>query len=264
MTLSQLRTAVTRLRMGLARCQVVYGRRRGILMGLLAAIGVRRSSLVRTQPGGLPHRAYIRNTFCDESVVYQVFGNHDYDLEYPTAPTTIIDAGANIGMASLYLSQRFPDARILAVEPDPENFAILSLNTAMDSNIICLKGAVWTERGEIELLDPGTGPWGFQARSATSARASPNHIVRRSSVDAFTIADLMELLDTDRIDLLKMDIEGGEREVFADSGEWIDSIDQIAIELHDDIHPGCRAAVERATAQFSRHERKGENHYFVR
>ena len=74
----------------------------------------------------------------------------------------------------------------------------------------------------------------------------------------------MELLDTDRIDLLKMDIEGGEREVFADSGEWIDSIDQIAIELHDDIHPGCRAAVERATAQFSRHERKGENHYFVR
>jgi hypothetical protein len=64
------------------------------------------------------------------------------------------------------------------------------------------------------------------------------------------------------IDLLKMDIEGAEREVF-ESGEWISRVGAIAIELHDHIKPGCRLAVEALTKGWKSWQR-GEVTFFVR
>jgi hypothetical protein len=82
-----------------------------------------------------------------------------------------------------------------------------------------------------------------------------------SRVRAVTIASLMDKAGFDRVDILKLDIEGAEIELFdANCEEWIDRVDAIVIELHDWIRPGCSASLLKATAG-SHHVqlRKGEN-----
>jgi hypothetical protein len=60
------------------------------------------------------------------------------------------------------------------------------------------------------------------------------------------------------VDLLKIDIEGAEREVMEESGAWINTVAVLMIELHDDIKPGCSKAFYEATEGFSKDVIKGE------
>jgi hypothetical protein len=65
-----------------------------------------------------------------------------------------------------------------------------------------------------------------------------------------TIPEIMTRYGMDRIDLLKMDIEGAELEVFEGWNEWIDRIGSMVIEIHEDLRPGCLAAVMNAKGSF--------------
>jgi hypothetical protein len=69
---------------------------------------------------------------------------------------------------------------------------------------------------------------------------------------------LMKDNDIDSIDLLKMDIEGGEKNVLENSSDWIDSVRAMAVELHDRICMGCTRAFYIATKDFKIFEKHGE------
>jgi len=73
-----------------------------------------------------------------------------------------------------------------------------------------------------------------------------------------TIPGLMSQYGLTRIDLLKLDIEGAEKELFAAASDWIDKVDAIAIELHDRFKRGCSQAFYNATASFPYEVHKGE------
>jgi hypothetical protein len=62
----------------------------------------------------------------------------------------------------------------------------------------------------------------------------------------------------DRIDILKIDIEGAEKEVFESSSKWIDKVSVIMTELHDQIRPGSARAFSEATQGFDVVSSKGE------
>lgn len=66
------------------------------------------------------------------------------------------------------------------------------------------------------------------------------------------------------VDLLKMDIEGSEKEVFEDSDRWIEKVGVIAIELHEEIRPGCKLAMSRATKGFEQIGHRGETLFMAR
>ncbi len=68
----------------------------------------------------------------------------------------------------------------------------------------------------------------------------------------------MEKYSIDKIDLLKMDIEGGEKNVLENSSDWIDSVDIITVELHDRICVGCDRAFYLSTKDFKTFEKHGE------
>ncbi|WP_169743374.1 FkbM family methyltransferase [Knoellia sinensis] len=172
----------------------------------------------------------------------------------------IVDAGANTGLASVYFAERFPDARIIAIEPDDGNFEILERNTQRyGQRIIRVRAALWSTTGVVDLVDPGSGAWAMRVRSAAEDQAIDGKVV-----SAITLSDLIREFDIDRISILKVDIEGGESEVFRNPSAWIERVDSIVIELHDRFVPDCSAIFHRATTAFSLRAVKGEDTFVAR
>lgn len=168
-------------------------------------------------------------------------------------PRFIIDAGANIGSASIYFARRFPNARIIAIEPENGNYEILCKNAQPYPNITAVHAALWSERTKREIQDRHTGSLGFTISETTNCKLATGQ-----EVDCLTVLDLMKIHNIDRIGLFKMDIEGAEKEVLKHSNSWIDKVDAITAELHDKICPGCEREYYLATKEFKRTIKYGE------
>jgi FkbM family methyltransferase len=155
---------------------------------------------------------------------------------------TIVDAGANIGTSAVYFLNAYPEATVIALEPDSSNFEVLRRNLApYGARAIPLQHALW-HRSEPLKIDRGRyrdgGEWAFQVKEAQGGEPG--------EVQGVTLAELMRIHHLDTIDLLKIDIEGAEREVFdAPSAACFDRIRAVAIELHG---PECREAFLRAAS----------------
>ena len=194
----------------------------------------------------------LRGGTSDLAVFEQIFVWADYDLPAVADPQLIIDGGANIGCASVYFAIHYPNARVIAVEPDAANFQMLARNTAPYANISLKQAGIWHERVGLKIENPGDESWMFRV---CEAEPGPD------TVAAVTIADLLSESGASRIDLLKLDIEGAEREVFSFGYEqWLDQVNVLAIELHDHYKPGCEAAFHAAIANYDFSQtQKGEN-----
>jgi FkbM family methyltransferase len=180
-------------------------------------------------------------------------------MELGKVPKIIIDAGANIGFASIYFSLKYPEAKIYAIEPDEENFNMLKRNTENYQNVVAIKAALWNENTSVDLFDRNTGSWGFAVTKA--GNVTPNRV---SEVDGITVPKIMETYKINFIDILKIDIEGAEKEVFQDSGDWIDKVGVIAVELHDRIKMGCQQAFDNAAKDFEYKYKDRENTFVIR
>ncbi len=201
------------------------------------------------------HPVYLRidtSDFCAYRDVL-IFKTKSYDPGIPDfAPHTIVDVGAHIGMASILFALKYPSARIIAVEPEPSNFAALTKNTAPYRTITPIHAALWREDGEVTLGESNAHPKGaFQ-------------IVEngRERVRAITMDTLMRENGVDFIDFLKVDIEGAEVQVF-ESCPWIEKVGVMAIELHDRIRLGCSSTVQTAVTHLHCDQR-GEVTFFSR
>jgi len=177
----------------------------------------------------------LRQFLPDLKIFYDIFMNHNYDFDCES-PKYIIDAGAHIGLSTVFFSCKYPEATILAIEPEDSNFEMLVSNTKDFPNIKTIKAALWSHRTLVNIANPKATSWAFQV----SETADKNEII------AINVEDAMFELGTDYIDILKMDIEGSEIEVFQSSSSWIDRVKFIILELHDRNRPGCTQAMENA------------------
>jgi FkbM family methyltransferase len=238
-----------------------YQRHFGFTKGLKYAISDRpgASGTMTVEYGDYPPLV-VRRGDTDLRTLCHVLGSSGYEAPWPATndPKWIIDAGANTGMAAVYYAHNFPKASVIAIEPDPGNFELLETNTAHFSNVSCIRAALWSHTGTVDLVDPGDGSWAFRVEEAPTDAPSTN------LVQAITVDSLVERYDIERVDVLKVDIEGGERAVFEDAAPWIDRVDTIAIELHDRFQPGCSEAFDRATAAFTRRATRGEDTFVAR
>ena len=107
----------------------------------------------------------------------------------------------------------------------------------------------------MDVVDPGIGHWGFQV----AANGDAGSAARIEKVEALSIPTLMRRYGLDWIDILKVDIEGAEKELFESAPGWIDKVQTVMIELHDRLKPGCTDSFNRATADFTVSQTKGEN-----
>jgi FkbM family methyltransferase len=166
----------------------------------------------------------------------------------------IVDAGANIGLASVFLANKYPEARIIAIEPEKSNFEVLRKNVAPYANVACVQAALWNSDKSVTITDLGLGQWGFFTMEHPSQREG----LKDGEVEGITVTTLMTRFGIEYIDFFKVDVEGAEKEVFASSSSWIDRVGVIAIELHERLKVGCSRSVYLATKDFQWEFRRGE------
>jgi FkbM family methyltransferase len=198
-----------------------------------------------TLAGVVKHPVYIRPGTTDIEVMQQVLLDYEYDFKLPGRPQVIVDAGANIGLASVYFANRYPDAIIVSLEPDHSNFKLLEMNTAAYPQIRAVNAALWSENKQLNLFSPNGAHSGFCTLEKNSGS-----LQECGAVPAVTLDSLMHTQGLAMIDLLKLDIEGAEKEVFENSSGWIDKVNILLIELHDHYKPGCSRAFQEATEKF--------------
>lgn len=147
-------------------------------------------------------------------------------------------------LAALDFLWRFPEAHVVAVEPDAGNFAMLGRNLQSDAGRVTLVHAgVWSAAGHAVRDEV---PW--RDGREWSIRLRPTEQADSSTIELVSITTLLERQHWARVDPVKIDIEGAEREVFqSDSGEWLSRTRVLAVELHDS---DCERAFESAIRPF--------------
>lgn len=186
---------------------------------------------------------YLRPNTSDREVFDQIFLSREYELAIPFVPKMIIDGGANIGLTSVFLANKYKGATILAIEPERSNFRALVQNASPYENIIPIRAALWHEKTQLQIRDVGTGEWGFVVGSKGNRNLEPTETI--------TIQEVLEQFELSTIDLLKIDIEGAEKELFSSNYEtWLPKVRCIVIELHDNLKPGTSKSVFRTLDRY--------------
>ena len=186
---------------------------------------------------------FLREGTIDAWVFRQIFVQRQYEVEVSSEPHLIIDAGANIGCASVFFACRHPQATILAIEPDAANFELLSMNAAPYGNIVPIHAAVWGRPEVLAIANPDSESFEFETREAIAGEAN--------TVVGLTIDELLTWAAASRIDILKIDIEGAEKQVFSGPCDrWLGRVCAIFAELHDRLEPECSETFRLATAPY--------------
>ena len=159
----------------------------------------------------------------------EVFVRQEYRIVLPKADPVIIDCGANIGFATLYLKQHYPAARITCFEPNPGCFALLQRHITENhlTHVTAHQVACGRENGEIPFfILPGFSP-------LSSMFGSRSKDAQEIKVRLVRLSDYL----TGPVDLLKLDVEGAEWGIFEDliaSGK-LALIERMIIEYHHRI-----------------------------
>ena len=122
---------------------------------------------------------WLRVPSSDVLTCEQIFISEEYKVSTEILPKVIVDAGANTGLTSIYFANKFPDAKIIAIEPEQSNIEMLKLNTAPYPNIIPIQAALWHRNEEIDLVDPGLGHWGFMTAAGEDGSIPPSQPATR-------------------------------------------------------------------------------------
>jgi FkbM family methyltransferase len=199
----------------------------------------------------------------DQSLIYDILlktgRKAEYWLPEDIDAKTILDIGANIGIASNYLSTRFPLARIFAFEPVPGNFALLSKNVASLRNVTPVQKALGAKDGAFEMFysDSNVNQGGYSFHQAGS------DIEQRVRVEVRDAKSMVQELGIESVDLIKIDTEGSEYDILTRLGaDFLRKVKWIYGELHgnrdfellaflsEQFHIGVRKTIDKRLFMF--------------
>ncbi len=191
------------------------------------------------------NKIYLRTDQSDPFIFEQVFCEQQYNYGHFLSKTDgwIIDAGANIGLAAIYFSNLYPNAKILCLEPDTENFKLLEKNTSNYLNIITINAALWHR---VEMLNISNK---LEKSAGYIMEAGKNNSA--DQIKSKTVIELIQEYKIDKISLFKIDIEGSEKELFEFGAEaWLPKCDTIITELHDWLKKGTSQVFFKTMSQY--------------
>lgn len=225
-----------------------YMRRFGVLGGVAMALQIERrlprsaNSIRQFIVPGWPSPVCLRDSIGDHATFWQCVVVEQYQINcYPQAERLmkqyesslrrgevplIIDCGANVGLASIWFANAFPLARIIAVEPDQENFALLQQNVEpYGERILPLHGGIWPNEDHVRIENPDAGSAAFRV-----IPCSPDH---PGAVRTFTIPSLCARVGAEHPFIVKVDIEGAQGSLFSRNTDWVGDSALIVLELDD-------------------------------
>lgn len=181
---------------------------------------------------GYTYPVLFRYGSSDSLVLYQSLVRQEYScLEPLEEPNLIVDCGANVGYSSIYFLNKYPNAHVIAVEPDDENFKVCTKNLLPYSERVTLvHSAIWSHKAGLTVSRGENGEsleWAAQVYECREGEEPDMY--------ATDIYSLLEKSGLKSIDILKMDVERAELEIFSRNYEtWLDKVKNIVIELHDE------------------------------
>jgi FkbM family methyltransferase len=147
----------------------------------------------------------------------------------------IIDCGSNIGLTTLFFLDYFKNANIVIVEPENENFKVLEFNLANNNNnnIVKINAAIWSSNTYIKIVNDFKDQldWSFRVEETKDL----------NDIKAFSINHLIKECNIEYLDILKIDIEGSEKEIFntkTSDLSFLRITKCIVMEIHDQFN--CR------------------------
>lgn len=178
---------------------------------------------------------FLRPGTADQNVFDEIFLKKEYEIDVGF-PQVIVDAGAHIGLSSVYFAIRYPDSLIVALEPEDSNYRLLVQNSQRYSNIHPVKAGLWSHKTSLKIQNRDAASWSFRVIEAPEG----------GEIDALGIDDIMSMFNVNHIGILKLDIEGSEKAVLTTCRSWIDKVHTLIVELHDRHQPGCTEALDEA------------------
>ena len=160
----------------------------------------------------------------DLQSIREVWIDSVYDVSSAKRVAVVVDLGAHIGLTSLWLSVRYPDAVFIAVEPSHANAALLNANFSQNK----INGHVM--RAAISDWD-GCGLFADAPQSNLGRLSQAGD----AGVVVMSCESLLRMFQVDRVSVLKMDVEGAERNILLHSGSWLAQVDCIVAEFHPDV-----------------------------
>lgn len=230
-----------------------YIRRFGVYDGLRLMLALERElpyrsdGVRRYRVPGIPHQILLRECRGDHAVFWQCQVKNQYDTDcFPQGQRldlvykkilrdgrkpVIIDCGANIGLATVWYANKYPQATIYAIEPDRRNYQILLENTKhYGTRVVCLNDGVWNRSCHLRIVNPKSAPTTFRVEEVEQAT--------EGDMRAYTIPEILELAGPESVPLLvKIDIEGAQKQLFSSNTDWVARTHLIAIELDDWLMP---------------------------
>jgi FkbM family methyltransferase len=223
---------------------------------------------VRGPRGPVP--TVVRLSQSDVYIWREIFLEGIYDFPYGPV-RTVVDLGANAGLAATWYSSRFPEAQIVCVEPMAENVAVIHEARRRSAR-----------NWEIEqaAIDSASGTTSFYSSEWWSSGSALEHIGHSRQdrdnriehetalpvreVPAISMTDLVDRHDLERIDVLKVDVEGAEEAVLCegDTG-WLERVRCIIVEIHDKYVDGDRVRRAVLDAGFEERDHHGPCSVFV-
>lgn len=175
----------------------------------------------------------LREDSADALVLREIFFCDEYvfvDSLLTEPPRTMIDLGGNIGLAALWFALRYPGLRLLVVEPDPSNYCLALANLRHEigtGTCDVVEAAAWSTDGWVGLDRQSRTDWSLRCVPAPAGA---------SRIRALSLPSLLETSGFDQIDLLKIDIEGGEQELLTHAvSSWSDRVRTIVCERHNGL-----------------------------
>ena len=141
----------------------------------------------------------------------------------------IVDAGANIGAATIWFAAHYPRATVVAIEPEPGNVEILRKNIGHFKNVIVLDGAIGANGGYVTI----------NSRTASVAGRTER---ADDGIKIYTVQDAVDAVPNGALFIAKIDIEGFEKDLFSTNIDWIDQASAVMLEPHDWMLPGEKSS----------------------
>lgn len=192
-----------------------YINRFGIYNGFILFLKIKMNRAENIYVPGIQYPICLRPDTTDISAFKHVFLRLEYNFKTNIDPKVIIDGGANIGLSAIYFKNRFPNATIIAVEPDKGNFTLLKKNLSAYENIHLKHSGLWNKKVSANVIDKyNNGEWGMAIEESSS--------LTNDVITTVTIGELIEEFKINKIDLLKLDIEAAEKILFKDNySNWL-------------------------------------------
>jgi len=189
------------------------------------------------------HKIYLRRNTKDHETFNEVFVDNIYNIPLPIIPKTIIDAGANIGLASLFFKTKYPNSSIVVIEIDKNNIDMIRKNLKTLSNITIINKGLYNSNTYFKIFDPFNATNSFVVQESTKDNYD---------IESVTIEEILNNQTWKNIDILKVDIEGAEKKLFESNYKnWLPKVNVLMIETHDRMVEKCSFTVMKALNEFN-------------